>query len=112
MPSSFPKNYGVSIHFQTQDLEMSRQSTAEQREKWRLATQRYRDKKLALDPEGWREEQRLRVASDRARNGPLTEEQRLDRNEASRLGMQDLRARRDRQAKAATRANVSTLMNN
>ena len=91
-------------------LEMS--STPEQREKWRLATQRYRDKKLALDPEGWREEQRLRVASTRARNGPLTEQQRLDRNEASRLGMQDLRARRDKQAQAATRANVSTLMNN
>ena len=78
----------------------------------RSNAKRYRDKKLALDPEGWREEQRLRVASTRAQNGPLTEEQRLDRNEVSRLGMQDLRARRDRQAKAAKRANVSTLMNN
>ena len=79
-------------------------ASAEKREKWRLASQR------------WREHERLRVAEMRERNGPLTEEQCLERNEASRLGMQDLRERRAQpQAHAhghATRGNVSTLMNN
>ena len=88
-------------------------ASAEKREKWRQASQRLRAQKIALDPEGWREHERLRVAEMLERNGPLTEDQRLERNEASRLGMQDLRARRAQpQAHAhghATIGNVSTL---
>ena len=90
-------------------------ASAEKREKWRLASQRLRAKKLALDPEGWREHEPLKVAEMRQRNGSLTEEQRLSRNDASRLGMQDLRERRAQPQAAhghATRGNVSTLMNN
>ena len=85
----FPKNYSVSILFQT----LPKWPLPKKREKWQLASQRLRAKKLVLDTEGWREHERLRVAEMRQRNGPLTEEQRLSRNDASRLGMQDLRER-------------------
>ena len=93
-------------------------ASAEQKGKWRQASQRYRDKKLALDPEACWKKERVRVAATRERQGPPTEEQRLERNEAARLGMQEIQARRvqppahvPRGHGHATRANISTLMN-
>ena len=88
----------------------------EKKEKWRQASKRYREKKLALDAAAWREEQRVRVAESRGRRGPPTDEVRTKTNEAARLKMEQLRARRGMPPTPpghghATRANVSTLIN-
>ena len=66
----------------------------EKKEKWRQASKMYREKKLALDAVAWREEQRVRVADSRGRCGPPTDEVRTKTNEAARLKMEQLRARR------------------
>ena len=68
-------------------------ASAEQKEKWRQATQRYRDKKIALDSEAWREKERVRVAESQERHGPLTEEERIKINEVACLGMEEMRER-------------------